>query len=337
VPVSNLASVKKKIRLGIVGCGQMGRWHLDACKLNNRVRLVAFADTELFKAQQFANEVDATAYNAHVQMINNENLDSAIICTLPSTHRGIAIDFLNAGVNVLCEKPLAISAVEAQEMVEKAKQKNLLLLTAFKFRFFDEITQTKELLKKGFLGKILNFRLMFGGYLDMSDTWFAKKELSGGGVIMDNASHAIDIIRYLFGEITSISAQAGNYQKIAVEDNAKLTLFMESGFFGTIDISWDLSIPSNTYLEIYAEDGTALLDLTGITYKLKTWNEWKRIDNRATIKEAFPRQIDHFVNSILSKKPIILTSEDGLKSQIVIDAAYESLKKNANKHSINEG
>jgi predicted dehydrogenase len=214
-------------------------------------------------------------------------------------------------------------------MIEKAKEKNLLMLSAFKFRFFDEVTKAKDLIEKGALGKILNFRLMFGGYLDMSESWFSQKKLSGGGVIMDNAAHAVDLVRYLFGDITSISAHARNYQDIAVEDIAKLTLFMDKGFFGTVDISWDISVPSNTYLEIYGEDGTALLDLNGITYKLKTWNEWKRIDNRANMKEAFSRQVEHFVTSIMSKKPTMLTNEDGLKSQVVIDAAYESLKQNA--------
>lgn len=329
-PVKRLeAKDEKKIHLGIVGCGQMGRWHLDACKQNPRVKLVAFADTEVFKAQQFANETSASAYSSHRQIIDNESLDGVIICTVPSTHSTIALDFLNAGVNVLCEKPLAISASQAREMVEKAKEKDLQMLTAFKFRFFDEVAKTKELIDKGFLGRILNFRLMFGGYLDMSGSWFSQKELSGGGVIMDNAGHAVDLVRYLFGGISSISAQARNYQKIAVEDSAKLTLFLESGCFGTVDVSWDISVPSNAYLEIFGEDGSAFLDIEGVTYKLKTWNEWKRINNRATMKEAFSRQVDHFANAIITRKPTVLTNEDGLKTQIVIDAAYKSLKKNS--------
>jgi predicted dehydrogenase len=320
------AQSAKRIRIGIVGCGQMGRWHLDAYKSNPLVELVAFADTDLNRAQEFAKEIGTVAYSSHREMIELASLDGASICTVPSTHKDIAVDLLGAGINVLCEKPLAISGIQAKEMVDKASEKNLLLLPAFKFRFYDEVQKTKELLDKRGLGKILNFRLMFGGYLDAAGSWYSRKEISGGGVIIDNASHAIDLVRYLFGEVSSISAQVKTLQEIEVEDTAKLTLFMENGGFGTVDLSWNVSVPSRTYLEIYGEDGTALLDAEGVTYKFKTWNEWKRIPNQATIQEAFVRQTNHFVNSIANKKPAVLNNDDGLKSQLIIEAAYRSAK-----------
>jgi perosamine synthetase len=316
----------KRIRIGIVGCGQMGRWHLDAYKLNPQVETVAFADTEFNRAQDFAVETGKVAYTSYKEMIERENLDGVSICTVPSTHREISLYMLDQNINVLCEKPLAISSVEAKEMIDKAKEKNLLLLTAFKFRFYDEVQKTKELLAKGSLGKILNFRLMFGGSFEADGSWYSQKNVSGGGVIIDNASHAVDLVRYLIGEVISIYAQAKTLQRINVEDTAKLTLFMENGSFGTVDLSWNLSVPSRTYLEIYGEEGTALLDADGLTYKFKTWNEWKSIRNQASIKEEFSRQTNHFVNSISNKEAKILDNEDGLKTQLIIDAAYRSAR-----------
>jgi dTDP-4-amino-4,6-dideoxygalactose transaminase/predicted dehydrogenase len=327
VPASNET---KNIRIGIVGCGQIGRWHLDAYKLNSRVKLVAFADTDFNRAQEFAKEVGAVAYNSHKEMIEHENLDGVSVCTVPSTHRDITIDLIDAGINVLCEKPLAISVTQGQEMVDRAKERNLLLLTGFKFRFFDEVLEAKEMLERGSIGKVLNFRLMFGGYVDTSGSWYLRKEVSGGGVIMDNACHAVDLIRYLFGEVDSVSAQVRNYQNIEVEDTAKLSLFMKNGLFGTVDLSWNLPIPSKTYLEIYGEDGTIFLDPEGITYKFKTWNEWKRMPNRTNIKQEFSRQTNHFAESIANKKSTIIDNEDGLKAQIIIEAAYESVRQNKN-------
>src|SRR6185503_16827593 len=120
------------------------------------------------------------------QMIKNEKLDGVSICTLPSTHHPIVMDLLEAGISVLCEKPLAASLAEAQAMTQKARDKNLILLTAFKFRFYDEVREAKKILDQGLLGKILNFRVMFGAHMDMAGTWYANKELSGGGVIIDN-------------------------------------------------------------------------------------------------------------------------------------------------------
>jgi predicted dehydrogenase len=115
-----------------------------------------------------------------------------------------------------------------------------------------------------------------------------------------------------------------------VEDTAKITLFMRNGSFGTIDLSWNTPAPSKTYLEIYGEEGTILLDPEGVTYQLKTWSDWKRKPNRIRMDEAFPRQTSHFVDSIASKKPTVLSNEDGLMAQIIIDATYESAKRRTN-------
>jgi len=316
-----------KLRIGIIGCGQMGRWHFEAYKQNPNVELVAFVDTDYRKAEELSKKTSGKVYKTHKDMIQNERLDGVSICTVPSSHKEIALGCLNAGINVLCEKPLAISATQAKEMVYKANEKKLLSLTAFKFRFFDEVLKARGLIQKGSLGRILNFRLMFGGYMNMVGTWYVQEEISGGGIIMDSAPHAIDLIRYLFGEIETVSAQKKNYQEIEVEDTAKLVFLLKNGASGTVDLSWSVAVPPQTYLEIYGEDGSAFLDLKGITYKFKTWVEWKRVPSQVNSKEAFARQIDHFVEAIIGKKPSITNNEDGLRSQIAIESAYESIDK----------
>src|SRR5262249_6469881 len=150
------------------------------------------------------------AYRSHSEMIANEKLQAVSVCTLPSTHRDIVIDLLRSGIHVLCEKPLAISVEEGREMLRAAQDRRALVLPAFKFRFFDEIQKAKELLASNSLGKILTFRVMFGGLIDMTGTWYAQKKLAGGGVIMDNGPHALDIVRYLLGEVRSVNAY-GSY------------------------------------------------------------------------------------------------------------------------------
>jgi perosamine synthetase len=315
-----------RIRIGIVGCGQIGRWHLDAYKRNPKVQLVGLADIDRAKSRQFAQEVGARAYESHRELVAKEKLDGVSLCTVPSTHREIALDLLDAGVHVLCEKPLAVSGAQAREMVARAQQKNRLLLTAFKFRFFEEVVKARELIQKGSFGRIFNFRLMFGGYIDMTGTWYARRDLAGGGIIMDNGPHAADLIRYLLGEIQSVWARCGRYQGIEVEDTAQLTFTLANGCVGTADLSWSASVPSRSYFEAYGEDGAMLLDWQGVACKYKTWSDWKRIDNKLTVKDAFARQIDHFVRAIHDGQASILGNGAGLQSQLVIDAAYESLK-----------
>lgn len=315
----------KKIRIGIVGCGQMGRWHVDAYRKNPQVELVAFVDTTVESAQRFAAEGTGAAYASTKDMIAKERLDGVSVCTVPSTHRDIVCDLLDAGIHVLCEKPLAVSVDQAKDMTAKASEKKLLLLPAFKFRYFDEVQKAKEIIDSGGLGKIANFRLMFGGYIDMAGTWFAQSQLSGGGVLMDNGPHAIDLIRYLFGEIRAVSAAVSNLQDIPVEDTGRLSVTLANGVTGTAEMSWSVPIPSQTYLEIYGENGAALLDFQGISYKFKTWNEWKRTPNGLNVHEAFARQMNHFVDSIMTGNSSRVCNADGEKSQIVIEAAYASV------------
>ena len=161
----------------------------------------------------------------------------------------------------------------------------------------------------------------------MAGTWYADKAISGGGIVMDNGPHAIDLVRYLLGEVKDVSAQLTNFQDLEVEDTAHLNLTLENGAVGTVDISWSTSIPAQNYMEIYGESGTVLLDLKGISYRYKTWDEFKRVPNQLDSKEAFALQFDHFVKAIAGKEPAVVRNEDGLKTQMIIEKAYASLEK----------
>jgi predicted dehydrogenase len=194
-----------------------------------------------------------------------------------------------------------------------------------KERFFEEVQQAKQLLDQGNLGKITHFRLMFGGYLNMAGSWYADKDISGGGIVMDNGPHAIDLVRYLLGNIKHVSARFANIQNLNVEDTALLSLELDSGAVGTVDISWSTSIPSKHYMEIYGENGTVLLDLKGISYQFKTWNEFRRVDNKLDPKGAFAVQFHHFINAVSGILPTVIKNEDGVETQKIIDAAYRSI------------
>ena len=316
------AGEERRVRVGIIGCGQMGRWPLEAYRQNTQVEVVAFADTNLPLAEAFAAETGGRAYDSHQAMLAAERLDAVSICTLPVTHRAIATDVITAGGHVLCEKPLATTRADAEAMAALAEAHGRLLLTAFKFRFFEEVGKARHLIASGALGDIIHARLMFGGYAQMADTWYARPELSGGGVLLDNGPHAFDLARTLFGEITTVEATTSHRQGLAVEDTAQVRCQLARGGVLTIDLSWSLPVPSRSYLEIYGSEGAALLDLNGITYRLTTWAEWKRVDNHDTLKQAFARQIDHFVAAVAGHQPHLTVAADGVAAQRLVDLAY---------------
>jgi len=119
----------KRIRIGVIGCGRIAGVHINGYARNNNVELVAFCDIKEDNAQQRAHRFNARSYTDYKKMIKEENLDGVSICTPPFTHKEIAIEALNKGINVLCEKPLAVSVNEAKEMVEAARNNGVLLLS----------------------------------------------------------------------------------------------------------------------------------------------------------------------------------------------------------------
>jgi len=315
----------RKSKIGIIGCGGIAGAHINGYARNNNVELVAFCDVKGDNARQRAHRLNARSYTDYKKMIEEENLDGVSICTFPSTHKEIAIEALNKGVNVLCEKPLAVSTNEAKEMVEAARNNRVLLMTAFKFRFFDEVLTARQLISQGEIGKIIMFRNMFGGAADMSKKWFSKKEISGGGVLIDNGVHAIDLFRFLSGEVRNVSARVATFvQDIEVEDTARVLIEMENGALGSIDLSWSIPIPQDLYLEIYGSEGSIMVGLNNVRYRTERSGKWVEVRKNKESLDPFSKEVNHFVECIQRKESPIVDGVDGLRAMEVIEAVYES-------------
>jgi len=314
-----------KIRIGIIGCGNIATAHINAYSKNEDVNLTSFCDVEAERARKYADKFKGKFYSDYKEMIEKEKLDGVSICTPPSTHKEIATTFLSRGINVLCEKPLAISTSQAKQMVDAATKNNVLLLTAFKFRFFDGVLRAKELIFRGRIGKVIMFKNMFGGLVDMSRRWFSKREVSGGGVLIDNGVHAVDLSRFLFGEVKNISARIATFaQDINVEDTARVLLEMENGVLGTIDLSWSIPYPQPFYLEVYGSEGSIMVGWDILRYRTSKTKKWTEIRGGFKEEDAFIKEINHFVNCIKGRETPIVSGVDGLRALEIVEAAYRS-------------
>ena len=226
---------------------------------------------------------------------------------------------------MLCEKPLATSLSDARAMAAAAASEGRHLVAGFKFRFFDEVQEAKKLIDSRSLGRIVSARLMFAADLDMTGKWFADPRLAGGGVVMDNGAHAFDLVEFLLGPIAALAATARNSRPLPVEDTASIACQLRGGAAVSIDLSWAVAAPPNAYLEIYGDQGTAALDYQGLTYRLGTWSEWKRLSNTNDGKKAFAKQIDHFTDVIRSAAPCTVPASAGVRAQQLIEVAYASI------------
>ena len=206
------------IRFGTIGCGRIADSHLTALAAVPGAVLTAVAEV---RASAGAAVAECYACR-HFERLDDPELiglvDAVIIATPPVSHFEIARHFLRAGVSVLCEKPLTLLADQAAELVDTAADRRLTLMMASKFRYVDDLIKAKVILESGALGRVVLYENSFCAPVSMAERWNADPRVSGGGVLIDNGSHSVDIARYLLGPIRAVSAQPGaRIQPLEVE------------------------------------------------------------------------------------------------------------------------
>ena len=240
-----------QVRFGLVGAGGIAQAYAQAFRDTQVARLVAVADVRADSAEAIAQSLGCAAYASHQEMIEHEDLDAVVICTPPVTHRDISADFCNAKVHVLCEKPLAIDSASAHAMFEVAAENNVKLTMASKFRYAADVIRARAIVSSGILGDIILFENCFTARVDMSQRWNSNPKVSGGGVLIDNGTHSVDIMRYLFGPVSELQVVEGKrVQDLQVEDTVRMSVRTVDGVMGTIDLSWSMNKEAPYYLSI---------------------------------------------------------------------------------------
>ena len=315
-----------RLNFALIGCGQIAQTHLQAISSIPECRLKGVVDIKKDAAQNIAHQLKCKAYKDYYQVINDNHIDAVIICTPPNTHAEIAKFFLENGVHVLCEKPLAVDSEQAGLMLKAAEENDRILMMASKFRYGEDIILAKSLISSGILGEIILFENVFCSKVNMCDRWNCNKEIAGGGVMIDNGSHSIDIARFLLGPIEKVWAEEGKrVQRLSVEDTAHLYFKTQSGVHGDIDLSWSIHKERDSYVDIFGTEGMLSIGWKCSKYRQSEKNDWVFFGNGYDKLSAFKRQIKNFVGTIKGKEAPLINGIDSLESVRVIETAYLSL------------
>ena len=320
--------MSKKIKIAVIGCGVISEAHLNAYSQCDDVDLVAVSDIDEKAAESQAEKFNTNYYIDYKEMLDKEKPDGVSICLPTFLHKEVALEMIRRGINILCEKPLAVTYVDAKKMVERAKQNNIFLMTGFCWRFHPPIIKIKEYISEGkLLGRILMFHLRFGGYKYKKDHWSLKKK-SGGGILVDESVHAIDLFRYLAGEIKNLSGRTATFiEDMETEDSVIILLESKKGTIGVIEDSWATPASKNG-IEIYGEKGSILTDFSGVVLNIN--GNIERLgfeDNKNWLhSKRFSREVNHFLKCIRKEEKPIVTEEDGLKAIEIVEAVLKSVK-----------
>jgi predicted dehydrogenase len=317
----------KPLELGLVGAGAIAQSYVQALRQSTAARFTAVADVRPDAARAFAEDVGCAAYEDHEKLAKEAGCDAVIVCTPPATHPEICAAFFERGISVLCEKPVAIDSAAAQRMIEAAARAEVVFTMASKFRYVDDVIRAKSILASGLLGEIVLFENAFTSRVDMSRRWNSDPKIAGGGVLIDNGTHSVDIARYFLGPIEAVEAVEGRrVQGLAVEDTVRLFLRTQAGVLGSIDLSWSLNKELATYIDIYGTNGVVRVGWKESKYRPQSSPDWIVFGKGYDKVEAFQRQVENFCGAIRGEEHLLITAEDALASVRVIEAAYESMR-----------
>jgi predicted dehydrogenase len=319
-----------KLNFAIIGAGAIAQTHAQAFEQSETGQVVAIADVRAEASQALAERLRCRAYNSHKDLLKGERaLDAAIICTPPASHAEIAIDFLQRKIHVLCEKPLCIDSSSAREMIRAADSSGALLTMASKFRYSTDVVRAKSLVASGAIGEIVLFENAFTAQVDMRNRWNSNRSLSGGGVLIDNGTHSVDIMRYFLGALTDVQAIEGKRtQGLDVEETVRLFARSAGGTLGSVDLSWSINKNLESYINIYGTHGAISVGWRESKFVQANKREWTVFGSGYDKVQAFRSQIDNFARAIRGEETLLINADDALASVEVIEAAYVALERN---------
>ena len=320
--------MRTKLRLGLVGTGTIAATHVQAVARATCAEIVGVADLRPEAARRVGEGLGVPSFDSHQALGEALPLDGVLVCTPPSSHPEIAIHFLERGISVLCEKPLAIDSRSARRMLETAARSGSRLMMASKFRYVEDVVRVREIVGSGELGEIILFENAFTSRVDMQGRWNSDPRVSGGGVLIDNGTHSVDLMRYFIGPVAELQVWEGpRSQGLPVEETVTMLVRGAGGAMGTIDLSWTIHKDLGWYFNIYGSKGTVSIGWKESRYR-KGGGEWERLGAGYDKLQALSAQLDNFCGVIRGEQQPVATPEDALASVEVIETAYAALAEN---------
>ncbi|WP_026907221.1 Gfo/Idh/MocA family protein [Paucisalibacillus globulus] len=315
------------MKIGMMSFAHMHAYSYAECLMGlENVELVGIFDDDVSRGEKVAEKFQTTHY-AEQQAFLELEMDAVIICSENVRHKEMVFNAARAGKHILCEKPIATTARDAQEMIDVCEESDVILQIAFPVRFSPAIQHVKQLIDDGEIGEIIAFRSTNRG--QNPGDWFVDEKQSGGGAVLDHTVHMVDIMRWYLGEeVVKVDAIVDSYfHGVTIDDAGLLTLEFENGVIASHDSSWSRFTEYPTW-------GDACLEVIGTkrTIKVDSFGEYLRMftSGRKSLSHVLYGSdmdlglINDFVDCIEKGREPSITGHDGLKALEVALAAYEA-------------
>lgn len=332
---------------GIVGCGMIANFHAKAIADIRNAKVAACFDMFPASADRLAEQLGCTAYHDLDQMLADPDVDIVTICTPSGAHMEPAVAAAKAGKHVIVEKPLEITLRRCDRIIKACEDAGVTLATIFPSRFHQSSQLMKKAVDKGRFGRLTIgdsyvkwFRTQ--DYYD-SGAWRGTWKLDGGGALMNQAIHSVDLLTWLMGPVVEISAHTATlaHERIEVEDVAMATLRFENGALGVVEATTAAYPGMLKRIELHGSDGSAVLEEEDITvwdFAKKTAADQKLLEKMAGKTEtgggaSDPAAIGHHGHTELFKDVLkaikngttpLVDGHEGRRSVEIILAIYKA-------------
>ncbi len=324
------------MKVGIIGAGLQGRRRARALKQFDDAKLVIVAAAHRERVRLLADEMGCEATSNWEEVIARDDINAVIVCTPPNLHLSMCAAALKQGKHVFCEKPLARNPEEAREIVDVASESGVKLKCGFNLRHHPGMKQAREWFDKGIIGELnfLRIRYGIGGRPGYEKEWRAKAEISGGGQLMDQGMHALDLSHWFMGEFSdAFGFLSTSFWEIApLEDNAFALLRTAKEQIASLHVSWTQW--KNLFsLELFGRDGYIMVEGLGGSYGVE-----RAILGRRAFLEPFKEEViefrgedrswyeewNEFSTAITENREPLGNGYDGLEAVRLAHAIYES-------------
>ena len=318
------------MNFAVIGLGSFGIKRASAVNDSKQAKLKYIYDVDGENAKKASEKLGVPIKN-YDEILNDKEIELICVCTPNKFHKEIIIDSLKKGKHVFCEKPYVRNVSEAKEILNFTKKSKGILQLASNHRFFESVIYARKLVDEGTIGKVLSFNGRIGHNGErLKDSWFWKKEISGGGTLLDNGCHLLDLSRLFVGNFTSGKGLTSNvfWKNIEVEDTASGIFKTNDDRTATIYCSWRL-FSGYFFFEINGSDGYINVDGRFDTHggdKIY-WsnNKEKKLHSKdfSHIKpNSYLLEIESFISNIKNNNNISPSAEDGLEIMKMIEFIY---------------
>lgn len=333
----------KQLNWAVIGCGVISKSHLEPVANSGKVKLYAVCDSNEAAASEVAEKFGCDKiYTDYRELLCDPEVDVVSVCTPSGMHGEMVIEAAKHKKHILCEKPMEITKEKIDAMIQAAKENGVKLGCVFQRRTYPEAVAARKFVEENNLGPIVYAEARAKYFRSReyykSADWRATWELDGGGCLMNQGVHAIDLLCWMVGDVKSVFARCETLtHDIQVEDTASAVVEFTSGALGIIQGSTNTYPSQDTKITLYFENGTLWFGDEGIggefsdpnlvIPELKSFESNVKEDPTAIGNMTHKVLVEDLADAILENRDPMISPEDGRKSVELILAIYESARK----------